>query len=92
MKAHYDFSKMKGEKNPYIKHLRLSRIKKCDFSFVPDLTELHLTRQLQKITCRNRARVLEKHCSGTFKGWLHTFPDEIRTSPKVNSSVTPNFR
>ena len=22
MKAHYDFSKMKGEKNPYVKHLK----------------------------------------------------------------------
>jgi predicted DNA binding CopG/RHH family protein len=22
MRAHYDFSKMKGEKNPYIKHLK----------------------------------------------------------------------
>ena len=74
-----------------VQHLTESRTYETLKQVQGDKTELS-THQLQKIPCRNRARVLEKHCSGTFKGWLHAFPDEIRTSPKVNSSVTPNFR
>jgi len=30
MRAHYEFSKMKGEKNPYIKHLKQSVIIRLD--------------------------------------------------------------
>jgi hypothetical protein len=41
---------------------------------------------------RKRAGVLEKLCNGTFENWLQAFLDEPRTSPKVTSSVTPNFQ
>ena len=50
------------------------------------------THQLQKIRYRNRAGVLKKRCSGTFWTWLHAFPGETRTSPKVTSFMTPHFR
>ena len=51
-----------------------------------------LNPSVAKKRCRNRARVLKKRCSGTFGSWLHAFPDETRTSPKVKSHGTPNIR
>ena len=71
------------------------------------MKNIKLTRQLQKIRYRNRAGVLGgfagkpphnaagiflKRCSGTLWTWLHAFPGETRTSPKVTSSMTPNLR
>lgn len=69
MRAHYDFSKMKGEKNPYIKHLKQPvtiRLDKASVAYFKDMaTELGIPYQnlmnfyLRDCAVNNRKLILK---------------------------------
>jgi uncharacterized protein (DUF4415 family) len=69
MRTHYDFSKMKGEKNPYIKHLKQPvtiRLDKDSFAYFKDIaTELGMPYQnlmnlyLRDCAINNRKLILK---------------------------------
>jgi hypothetical protein len=50
-----------------------------------------MSTQVEKEPYRNRAGVLEKTCSGTFKSQLLAFLNKIVTSLELRASVTLNF-